>query len=121
MTSTTSAEQIAKQLSDSTASEDELLKRLDSIADLVAQQHKATLEERTRLTLLRDLLPAHADGAATKGYGNTIGTGAAVVDLAVKALEEAKRRQEEANRKIEEKLREQREWFERHHAASSGH
>lgn len=104
-------------LSNAVTRYDDLIKKMDTIVDLVQRRRIGFIEQRAQLNVLRDMLMPRP---VTKGAGAIIGTGAAISYFVDKVTEEAERRIDENNAKVEQELKEQREWFDNVHRKNSG-
>ena len=95
-----------------------LIEKMNTIIDFAEQRRITFVEQRAQLSVLKDMLMPRP---VTKEVATIIGTGAAIgyfIDIVTKAAEE---RIDKENARIEQELREQREWFDQTHSASSGH
>ncbi|MBA4391826.1 MAG: hypothetical protein C0399_12950 [Syntrophus sp. (in: bacteria)] len=122
-----SAEEQIEYLGDSIKTYDDIIKETDSIIDIYQKQRTSIVEQRAKLSVLKDMLVSSSRiqvkerGTGTEIVGYTAAGALGAVSpvggvvLAVgtginAALDHSIKKVEQHNQKIEEKLKEQRDW-----------
>jgi prefoldin subunit 5 len=117
MEKTTTEKQI-ENLSNAVSRYDDLISKFDTMIDLVQRRRIEFIEQRAQLNVLRNMLMPRP---VTKEIATIIGTGAAVGYFIDSMTDAYGKRLDKENAKIEQELKEQKEWFDNVHSASSGH
>lgn len=115
---TTTTEKQIEALSNAVTRSNDLIEKMDAVIDFIQQRRIAFIEQRAQLNVLRDMLMPRP---ATKEVALIIGTGAAIGYFVEKVIEVAEAKIDKDNAKVEQELKEQKEWFDNVHGASSGH
>ena len=115
---TTTTEKQIEALSNAVTRSNDLIGKMDAVIDFIQRRKMAFIDQRAQLTVLKDMLMPRP---ATKEVAVIIGTGAAVGYFVEKVIEVAEAKIDKDTAKVEQELKEQKEWFDNVHSASSGH